>query len=146
MPLPWITKTKSKPDTVSLQAQVSIAIFCVSFCQGKQPVWNDIRTKRVSTGPSIVFELRPVTRTESECKNLLISCHVTRLMAALQDNRLRVFKKVLYLALLWLMDYRNDCEINLFESLVFRSWRRNLDFVCTSGNGQHLLAFPTKPR
>ena len=43
---------------------------------------------RVSTGPSIAFELRRVTRTESEHKNLLISCHVTRLKAALQDKTL----------------------------------------------------------
>ena len=41
---------------------------------------------RVSTVPSIAFELYRVTRTESEHKNLLLSCHVTRLMAALQDK------------------------------------------------------------
>ena len=41
---------------------------------------------RASTGPGIAFELYRVTRTESEHKNLLLSCHVTRLMAALQDK------------------------------------------------------------
>ena len=35
----------SKPAAVSLQARVSIVIFCVSFCQGKQPVRNDTQTK-----------------------------------------------------------------------------------------------------
>ena len=83
MPAPWSTKTKSKPATVCLQAQVSFAIFCISFCQGKQPLCIDIQTK---TGPTIAFELCRVIRTESEHKNLLLSCHVTHLMAALQDK------------------------------------------------------------
>ena len=43
---------------------------------------------RASTGPGIAFELYRDTRTESEHKNLLLSCHVTRLMAALQDKTL----------------------------------------------------------
>ena len=42
----------------------------------------------MSAGPSIAFQLRRVTRTESEHKNLLSGCHVTRLMAALQDKTL----------------------------------------------------------
>ena len=37
-------KVKSKLATVSLHAQVSIAVFCVSFYQRKQPVCNDIQT------------------------------------------------------------------------------------------------------
>ena len=92
MPALRTIETKSKPATVSLQVRVSIAIFCISFCQGKQPVCNDIHvlwTKlQVSTGPGIAFELRRVTLTESEHKTLLISCHMTRLMAALQDKTL----------------------------------------------------------
>ena len=61
---------------------------------------------RLSSGQDVAFQLRQVTRTESEHKNLLSSCHVTRLMAALQDktgltvHHLRVFEKALYLALL----------------------------------------------
>ena len=43
---------------------------------------------RVSLGQDVVFQLRRVTRTESEHKNLLSSCHVTHLMAALQDKTL----------------------------------------------------------
>ena len=43
---------------------------------------------RVFTGPGIAFELCRVIRTESEHKNLLLSCHVTHLMAALQDKTL----------------------------------------------------------
>ena len=43
---------------------------------------------RVSSGRDVAFQLRRVTRTESEHKNLLSSCHVTRLMAALQDKTL----------------------------------------------------------
>ena len=79
---------EKQPATVSLQAQVSIAILCGSFCQGKQPLCKRNDSLRVSTGPSIAFELYRVTQTESEHKNLLISCHVTRLMAALQDKTL----------------------------------------------------------
>ena len=43
---------------------------------------------RVSTGPNIAFELCRVTQTESEHKNLLLSCHVTRSMAALRNKAL----------------------------------------------------------
>ena len=68
---------------------------------------------QVFTGPSIEFELCRVTQTENEHKNLLISCHVTRLKVALQDStqpclaihHLRVFEKKLYLALFRSMDY-----------------------------------------
>ena len=81
MPAPWFTKTRSKLAAVSLQAWVSIAIFCVrqTACM-KWHEWN--HSLQVSRGPSIAFELRRVTRTESEYKHLLISCHVTRLKAA----------------------------------------------------------------
>ena len=41
---------------------------------------------QVSSGPDVVFQLRRVTHAESEHKNLPSSCHVTRLMAALQDK------------------------------------------------------------
>ena len=67
---------------------------------------------QVSTVPSIAFELRRVTRTESEHKNLLLSCYVTRLMApsrikpSLTTHHLGIFKEALYLALLRSMDYR----------------------------------------
>ena len=43
---------------------------------------------RVSTWPSVAFELHQVTQTESEHKNLLIRCHVTRLKAALLEKTL----------------------------------------------------------
>ena len=66
---------------------------------------------RVSTGPGIAFEPCQVIRTESEHKNLLLSCHVTCLMApsrtkpCLTTHHLRVSEKALYLALLRSMDY-----------------------------------------
>ena len=87
MPAPWSTKTKSKPATLCLQARVSIAIFAkINSLYVLTYKRND--SLQVSTGPSIAFELCRVTRTESEHKNLLISCHVTRLMAALLDKTL----------------------------------------------------------
>ena len=75
-------------------------------------IYKQNNSLQVSSGPDIVFQLRRVTQTESEHKNLLSSCHMTHLMAAFQNkpcltvHHLRVFKKVLYLALLRLMDYR----------------------------------------
>ena len=61
----------------------------------------------------LVLKFHKVTQIESKHKILPSSCHVTRLMAALQDktgltvHHIRVFEKALYLALLRLMDY---CE------------------------------------
>ena len=68
----------------------------------------------VSSGPDIAFQLHRVTRTENEHKNLLSSCHVTRLMTALQDKTMSdgsppsTFRKsaIATWALLWLMYYR----------------------------------------
>ena len=90
MPAPLTTKMKSKPTctVVSLQARVhvSIAIFCVKVNSLYEMTHKRNDSLRVSTGPSVAFELCRFTLTESEHKNLLLSYHVTRLKAALQDK------------------------------------------------------------
>ena len=51
-------------------------------------IYKQNNSLRVSSGPDIAFQLRRVTRTDSEHINLLSSYHMTRLMAALQDKTL----------------------------------------------------------
>ena len=68
---------------------VSIAISASVFAKANslyEMTHKRNHSLQVSTGPSIAFELHRVTRTESKYKNVLISCHVTRLKAALQDK------------------------------------------------------------
>ena len=90
MHAPWSTKTKSKPAIVCLQVRVSFAISCVNFAKVNSfyvMTYKRNDSLRVSTGPGgIAFELCRVIPTGSEHKNLLLSYHVTRLMAALQDK------------------------------------------------------------
>ena len=66
----------------------------------------------ISLGPGIAFQLHSVIRTESEHENLLSSCHVTRLMAALQpaliDGLSRTTAKSTHLGL-WTLNV--DAEI-----------------------------------
>ena len=91
---------------------------------------------QVSTGPNKAFELCWVTRTESEHKNLL-SCHVTCLMAALQDKTLSWWFTIFefskrcysYLPQLQSMDYRERQWSQFVRVSGLRNWYRNLDFV-----------------
>ena len=106
---------------------------------------------RVSTGPSIEFELCKVTRTESEHKNLLISCHVTHLMAALQDKTLSDDSPS---SNFWKNTILGPAPINglswtIAKSVCSSLWSSKVDTeiwtLFTSGNGWRLFAFPTKP-
>ena len=105
----------------------------------------------VSTGPSIAFELCQVTRIEIKHKNLLISCHVTRLMAALQnktlsdDYHLRIFEKELYLALLRLMDYCERQRSQFVWVSGLQKLMQKLALCLYLEMVDSLFAFPTKP-
>ena len=46
-------------------------------------IYEQYDSLQVPSGPSVAFQLRRVTHTESEHKKLLSDCHVTHLMAAL---------------------------------------------------------------
>ena len=88
---------------------------------------------RVSSGQDVAFQLRRVTQTESEHKNLLSSCHVTHLMAVLQDETLSdgspssSFEKALHPALLRLMDYRKQQRSRLVRDCGLQKLTQKLE-------------------
>ena len=65
MPTPWATKMKSKPATVRLHAWVSVAISASVFAKANSlyvMTYEQNDSLRVSTGPSIAFELNRVRK------------------------------------------------------------------------------------
>ena len=91
--------------------------FSISFAEVNSlyaMIYKRNNSLRVSSGPSIAFQLHQFTQEESKHKKLLSGCHVTPLMAALQDKTLSDgsplsnFEKVPYLVLLQLIDYREQ--------------------------------------
>ena len=79
------------------------------------------------------------------------NCHVTCLMAALQDKTLPKKNKkkqqkneTLHLALLWLKDYRKRQRSQLVQFSDLQKLMQKIWTLSTSGNGQCLFVFQTK--